>query len=134
MDTAMLKVDVSEALEQVCWVEDGVRLRASFRFDPALSVFAGHFPARPLLPGIMEIEMLREALERATGCRYDLLRVIKAKFLAAIRPGDRVVVEAEVRQGQTIKITAVFRAADATAAKISLVLRLRQGASASSLP
>jgi 3-hydroxymyristoyl/3-hydroxydecanoyl-(acyl carrier protein) dehydratase len=55
--------------------------------------FAGHFPGRPLLPGVL---LLAEVLEAVRGC--DPLRALlgpspgigSAKFLAPVAPGSRL--------------------------------------------
>lgn len=55
-------------------------------------VFAGHFPANPVLPGICSLMIVRECAERATGreMRYDVIQ--RSKFLAAITPDTQITV------------------------------------------
>lgn len=85
-------------------------LLASRRVDPADPVFAGHFPDRPLYPGVLQVE----AIAQAGVCQWRLLtghesghkepgaprivatRVHHALFLAPIGPGADLLIEAEV--------------------------------------
>lgn len=49
--------------------------------------FAGHFPGRPILPGVVMLdEALRAARELAPGARG--WTIPQAKFLQPVRPGD----------------------------------------------
>ena len=57
-----------------------------FRFGADDPVFAGHFPNRPLLPGIYQIEMARMAAEWVLRKPLFVRQVCKAKFLHPIAP------------------------------------------------
>ncbi|MEO7066098.1 MAG: hydroxymyristoyl-ACP dehydratase [Rhodanobacter sp.] len=58
--------------EQPCLIEAN---------HPAL---AGHFPGRPLVPGVMLLECVADALRAWRGQRLE--RVVEAKFLAPLLP------------------------------------------------
>lgn len=78
---------------------------ASFRFAADLPVFAGHFPGRPLVPGVFLIEAARLACERATGAPLRVSRVVKAKFLAEVGPDSAVDLEAELSEDDDVGLT-----------------------------
>jgi 3-hydroxyacyl-[acyl-carrier-protein] dehydratase len=55
--------------------------------------FAGHFPGQPLLPGVLLLALVLEAAlaEPALAARLGgAPQVSSAKFLAPVRPGDRL--------------------------------------------
>lgn len=60
----------------------------TFRFPAADPTFAGHFPTRPLLPGIFQVEIARYAAELVARRPLRLREVIKAKFLRPILPEE----------------------------------------------
>jgi 3-hydroxyacyl-[acyl-carrier-protein] dehydratase len=61
------------------------------RFDAAHPSFAGHFPGRPIVAGVLMIEQAADALRewRGSGVR----QVIDAKFLAPLLPGETAELE-----------------------------------------
>ena len=66
---------------------------------PDHPAFAGHFPGQPLLPGVLLLAEVLEAvldvpaLARSVG---PAPRIGAAKFLAPVRPGDSIGTEVEV--------------------------------------
>jgi len=89
-----VRTDVASSLLRVGSGDEPGSLVAEFRFDPALPVFRGHFPGRPLVPGAFELEMARLAVERHTGLPWRIARVRRARFTGEIVPGDTILVSA----------------------------------------
>lgn len=87
--------------------EPGQRIVAELDVDPALPLFEGHFPAYPVLPGVIIMEALAQAasfcelLARANaGGEGDALGffagIDNAKFRQQVRPGDVLTLEADI--------------------------------------
>jgi len=72
-------------------------LRATLRFAPELSVFAGHFPGHPIVPGIFLIEAVGRALERAGGPRRRIA-ALHARFRDQVGPGETLEVAATLAE------------------------------------
>ncbi|MEU8241040.1 hypothetical protein AB0C07_22580 [Actinoplanes missouriensis] len=73
------------------------RSAAALPVDAAEPVFAGHFPGRPVFPGVCLIDAVFAAA-RLTGPaagsdRAALAAVESARFRDAVLPGDRVTIE-----------------------------------------
>jgi 3-hydroxymyristoyl/3-hydroxydecanoyl-(acyl carrier protein) dehydratase len=64
-----------------------------FRFGANDPTFAGHFPNRPLLPGIFQLEMARAAAESVLNCPLGVREISKAKFQRPILPDEIVRLE-----------------------------------------
>lgn len=56
--------------------------------DPRHEIFRGHFPGRPVLPGVCTLRIVRNCLETVLGhgVRYETIR--NCKFSSMIVPGD----------------------------------------------
>lgn len=61
------------------------------RFDAAHPSFAGHFPGRPIVAGVLLIEAAALALRDWRG--LDLRQVVDAKFVAPLLPDQDAEVE-----------------------------------------
>ena len=63
-------------------------MQAELAFDAAHPTAAGHFPGDPIIPGaVLLAEILRVVAPVESACE-----VRAAKFLAPVRPGDRLTV------------------------------------------
>ena len=92
-------------IDQVEELEPGLRCVAVKFVDPVNPIFAGHFPAKPILPGIFLIEAMAqtagvmlgaatsEAAARSNGGVALLGAVNRFKFLKPVTPGQRLRVE-----------------------------------------
>jgi 3-hydroxymyristoyl/3-hydroxydecanoyl-(acyl carrier protein) dehydratase len=60
--------------------------RAGVRVDPSHPCLPGHFPGHPLVPGVVLLEAVADALRAWRGQR--LARIAEAKFVAPLLPGE----------------------------------------------
>lgn len=58
--------------------------------------FAGHFPGDPILPGIAQLNMVTECIERVLHKKLILQNLARIKFKQLIRPGDILDIHAVV--------------------------------------
>jgi 3-hydroxyacyl-[acyl-carrier-protein] dehydratase len=89
-------------IDRVEELELGVRCVAVKLVDPADPIFAGHFPAKPVLPGVLLIEavaqtagvMLGSANSQSVGGGVALLAAVnRFKFLKPVSPGQELRIE-----------------------------------------
>lgn len=94
-----------------------------FCFPADDPIFAGHFPTRPLLPGVFQLEMTRFAVEAALHCPVTVREIIKAKFLRPIIPAETVRVELKlIEKPDTIQARASFTVTGQPAGEAILLL------------
>lgn len=90
-------------VSRVVSCEPGVEVHAQLDVDPALPLFAGHFPDYPVLPGVIIMEALAQTasfcllVERgAEGALGFLTGIDKAKFRRQVRPGETLDLKARI--------------------------------------
>ncbi|UPG86045.1 hydroxymyristoyl-ACP dehydratase [Luteibacter aegosomatis] len=66
----------------------------ALRFDAAHPSFAGHFPGRPIVAGVLLLEAAAEALREWRG--QGVAQVADAKFLAPLLPGEEASLELDM--------------------------------------
>lgn len=56
------------------------------QINPAHAVFEGHFPGSPVLPGVVQVEMVKSILAEALGMPWYLKDMSTCKFLEVVNP------------------------------------------------
>lgn len=67
--------------------------RCRFRIPGGSPYFAGHFPGRPLLPGVAHFGLVVETIARLVGAEVRFASVDSVRFRKPLGPGDAVDVE-----------------------------------------
>jgi 3-hydroxymyristoyl/3-hydroxydecanoyl-(acyl carrier protein) dehydratase len=63
----------------------------TLHIQPELAWFIGHFPAAPILPGVVQIDWALHFARRLLGLDLPSARDFQVKFKALIIPGDRLI-------------------------------------------
>lgn len=59
---------------------------AAITINAGHKIFEGHFPGQPVLPGVCQLQIIKELLERATGKKLFLSEAASCKFLQMVDP------------------------------------------------
>lgn len=70
-----------------------VRHRASAQVPAGHPCLAGHFPGNPLVPAVVLLERVLDAVHAWRGPQWQLRRMLAAKFVSALRPDESFEIE-----------------------------------------
>ena len=91
-------------VDKVIECEPGIRLLAVKNVTYNEPFFQGHFPQKPIMPGVLILESLAQATgllasetagDELEGMIYYLVGIDKAKFKRPVVPGDQLMLEAK---------------------------------------
>jgi 3-hydroxyacyl-[acyl-carrier-protein] dehydratase len=93
-------------VDRVLEVEEGVRIKALKNVTINEPFFGGHFPGRPVMPGVLMLEALAQAAallafkSMSDGLGEDsvyyFVGIDGARFKRPVEPGDQLVLEVEL--------------------------------------
>ena len=72
-------------------------VKAHVKLNPAHSIFQGHFPGEPVLPGVCMTQMVKELLEIYIKKQTRLIKASDIKFLSIITPGQDKLIGIELK-------------------------------------
>ncbi|MEZ5198896.1 MAG: hypothetical protein R2764_21720 [Bacteroidales bacterium] len=91
--------------------EQAIHTIIAFNKDHA--VFGGHFPGNPIVPGVVQIQVLKDLLENALGKMVFLNHSKTIKFLNVINPIETVEVifeiDFEFQQGNDLSVKCIVK-------------------------
>lgn len=88
----MLRDDVLKCMSDAS-VSDGGAMSARFVFPADFTGFLGHFPDKPVLPGVCIIQSVLVLIEAILHKTPSLREIVAAKFFTAVGPGHDLKVE-----------------------------------------
>lgn len=90
-------------VDEIIELRQGEYAKGVKYLDPSLSFFAGHFPNKPVMPGVLVLEALAQVGAIAALSKLELkgklgylTSVKNAKFRKMVLPGDTLVLEMEI--------------------------------------
>jgi 3-hydroxyacyl-[acyl-carrier-protein] dehydratase len=98
-------------VDRVLEIEKGVRIKALKNVTVNEPFFMGHFPARPVMPGVMMLEALAqtaallsfESLDTEPGddTVVYFVGIDGARFKRPVEPGDQLILEASIERAKS---------------------------------
>lgn len=68
--------------------QSGNQITGTLQIDAAHPVFQGHFPGSPVLPGVVQLEMVKAVLSKAFERPFALKEMSTCKFLEVLNPAE----------------------------------------------
>lgn len=61
------------------------------------TIFNGHFPRQPILPGVCQLALIKDILQQHTGRKLNMFKADQIKFMAMIDPTKTRELHAEIQ-------------------------------------
>lgn len=101
-------------------VEDQ-QIHASIKLNPDHPVYQGHFPEQPVVPGVMQLQILKEILEQQVHQKLQVNNISQVKFLNMIIPGNQPLlldIRLHTTDDEQVKVDASIRIDERIATKV----------------
>ena len=85
-------------------LQDESRYTAAFTIPREHPALPGHFPGRPVVPGVLILDEVRRVTERWLGRETAIRRLPQGKFVAPMLPGETATIELS-RTGSTLSFS-----------------------------
>jgi UDP-3-O-[3-hydroxymyristoyl] N-acetylglucosamine deacetylase/3-hydroxyacyl-[acyl-carrier-protein] dehydratase len=120
-------------LDRVLEIRDGAFARGLKAVSSNESYFRGHFPGRPVMPGVLQVEAMAQlggvlllSHEQNRGSIAYLIGIDEVKFRRLVVPGDSLVLEADIEsmKAKTARVRARAYVGDKLVAEARILYRL----------
>ena len=124
-------------VDRVLEVEKGKRIKAPKNVTINEPFFVGHFPRRPVMPGVMMLEAMAQTaallsfasldVSPDSNAVYYFAGIDNARFKRPVEPGDQLVMEVELIRSKAgiFKFKGVARVAEELACEAELMCTMR---------
>ena len=95
---------INDFFEVIEYSETEVGFRAAIKLNPNHIVYSGHFPGHPVTPGVIQIQIVHELLEKHFGRKLKLETMSNCKFLKVLNPVEtvKIVIHVELKEKEEI--------------------------------
>lgn len=95
--------------------------------NAAHEIFQGHFPSRPVTPGVVLMQLFKEEVERRTKKNLQLVRANNVKFIAVFDPNinKELVLESNLEETEGfVRLKGIAKTKDGLVLKIDALYKI----------
>lgn len=85
---------------------------AQIRLNPDHKIYDGHFPNQAVVPGVVQLQIIKEMMEKAGNQKLMLTEMAFSKFLNMIIPKNTPILKLEIKfslQGSLFNFSAIVK-------------------------
>lgn len=86
------------------------------------NIYKGHFPGRPVTPGVILMNLFKEEAERRCGCKLEFKKGNNVKFMAVVDPNTDAFLNLEteiIEENKEIKLKGIAKNSAGISLKIN---------------
>ena len=102
--------------------------QTSLMINKEHDIFRGHFPQRPVTPGVILMQLFKEEAERQTGHKLQLQKGNNVKFMAVVDPNkdSSLLLESEItKDNSEVKLKGIAKSNGSIVLKINAIYTLK---------
>lgn len=99
----------------------------SLKINKEHEIYNGHFPGRPVTPGVVLMLLFKEEVQRLSGKTLQLVRANNVKFTAVFDPTDNneLILESEIEEtGEFINLKGIAKKEEGIVLKINSLYQI----------
>lgn len=102
---------------------DGNPLEFLVEINPNHSIYQGHFPGMPIVPGVVLLQIVKELVESTFNQKLQLKEASNIKFLKMVLPNEAKELEIvlDIEEGESLTVKAEIRMGGDVYCKMGLV-------------
>lgn len=97
LNNCLFKINTIEASPQAADNTTVKQYMVVISLDSKHDIFNGHFPGNPILPGVCQVEIVREVAETICGSKLMLVQASLVKYLSLINPVSEPVLQLQLK-------------------------------------
>ncbi len=101
----------------------------NIRLNPGHEVYKGHFPDQPVVPGVIQLQIIKELLEGQKQMSLFMDSIVQVKYLRPILPGEDTLLDLEVsiktQTPESIKSSIVISSGETIFTKANIVFSIK---------
>lgn len=102
-------------------------IEATITFNEKHPIFSGHFPDNPIVPGVMQVQIIKDLMEKHLNQNLLLYQAKNIKFLSIISPVNNSQVEVSIQiqsfEDNSLQAQANIRSDEITFMKFSGIFK-----------
>jgi 3-hydroxyacyl-[acyl-carrier-protein] dehydratase len=103
------------------------KISADVLLNPNHAVYKGHFPEQPVVPGVIQLQIIKEILEESLGQQLFISHVSSAKYLIVVTPDTSPELNITIQYNKTeeneIKVNALIGSGEIVFTKLKMIFR-----------
>ena len=89
-----------------CETDGGNRFVCRLQLLPDCDVYTGHFPGKPVCPGVFNLQMVKECVQRVAGHRLRMVFIKLCRLTAVATPTDCPLLTLDIRLSASYQVEA----------------------------
>jgi len=105
--------------------EDG--FSTEIKINKTHRVYQGHFPGRPVTPGVILMQLFKEEAERQFDCKIELQTATNIKFMAVVDPNleENFILQSNIeKENGSLKLKGIAYHNNCIALKINAIYKI----------